>query len=290
MLLGIRLVTRRKIYPCFLIYNATLVREFVKAVFAVIMSHTALTNAAEGHLTAGKMNDAIVYTSATETAFFHNEINRLLILGEAIKCKRMRQTLDLIKCGGKVCIREYRKDRSEYLFLHNSIIACNVCHHGGCYTASGRIGVSANYNLFLIYETNETVIVLFGYDLAVICVFKRTLTKLSYYFLLYSLYKSVADSVVANDMIGCNAGLTAVNELSENNASGSEVDLSGFVYYARTLATKLQSYRCQMFCGGAHDFLAYLFAAGKEYFVKVTVEKIAVFLTSALYNTRPLRW
>ena len=62
------LIPHRKIEPCLFINDALVVCKGIEAVFSVIRSHAALSEAAESHFAGGKMDDRIVDTSAAETA------------------------------------------------------------------------------------------------------------------------------------------------------------------------------------------------------------------------------
>ena len=62
------LIANWKIQPCFLIYNAFIMCEGIKASFSVISSHTAGSETSESHFTGSKMDNGVVDTSSSEAA------------------------------------------------------------------------------------------------------------------------------------------------------------------------------------------------------------------------------
>ena len=62
------LVPHRQVQPSFLVYDALIVGEGVKALLPVVGSHAALAKAAESHFAGGQMDDGIVDTSAAKLA------------------------------------------------------------------------------------------------------------------------------------------------------------------------------------------------------------------------------
>ena len=85
------LITYRQIHPGFFIYNALIMGKGFKSFFTMIASHTAFSEPSKGQFTGCKMNDYIIDTAASESAFRGDFVYYSLILCKNIKCKRMSQ-------------------------------------------------------------------------------------------------------------------------------------------------------------------------------------------------------
>ena len=79
------------------------------------------------------------------------------------------------------------------------------------------------------------------------------------------------DRMMAQDIIGCNAGLSAVEIFPEYNPSCSEGNLCCGIYDTRTFSAKLQGDRSQVFGSMTKDFFSDRFSAGEKDFVKTLV-------------------
>ena len=63
----IRLITHRKIQPCFFIDNTFVMSKGIKTGFSVIAAHAAFAESPEPHFAGSKMNDYIIDTSPAES-------------------------------------------------------------------------------------------------------------------------------------------------------------------------------------------------------------------------------
>ena len=73
---------------------------------------------------------------------------------------------------------------------------------------------------------------------------------------------------VAENIIRCNTGLTAVKELTKHNAFCRKLYFCSSVNNTRAFSTKLQHNGSQMLCGVTKHFLTNRLASGKENEVK----------------------
>ena len=65
--------------------------------------------------------------------------------------------------------------------------------------------------------------------------------------------KSLFDTFVAENIVRSDAGLSAVEELAEDDASGSKGEIGRLIDYTRALAAEFQDSRCQIFRGMAEN-------------------------------------
>ena len=90
------------------------------------------------------------------------------------------------------------------------------------------------------------------------------------------LHRFVHINVIRGD-----AGLAAVHVLSEDDASGRQLDVCGFIHDARALTPQLQGERSQMFRRLLHHQLTHRLATGEEDKIKFLIQQVLIFLTTS---------
>ena len=115
------LIPHRKIEPCLFINDALVVCKGIEAVFSVIRSHAALSEAAESHFAGGKMDDRIVDTSAAETASRHHFSGSRTVACKDIESKGMRHGINIPYRLVQRIKGKDRHNRPEDLFLHHGV-------------------------------------------------------------------------------------------------------------------------------------------------------------------------
>ena len=80
------MITHGEIHPGFFVNDTFGMGEDVKAFFAVVSAHAALSDTAKSHFTCGKMDDGIVDTSSSVRDALGYFMNALPVLGKEVEC------------------------------------------------------------------------------------------------------------------------------------------------------------------------------------------------------------
>ncbi len=118
-----------------------------------------------------------------------------------------------------VIVWEDGQQRPEDFLLHDGIIIGNIAHYDRLNAQGGSIRGTAQNNLFLIYKAKNTVKMLFIDYLSVLRILKRFVGELPDSLLLKIFYEFLIYAAVAQNIVGGNAGLPAVQIFSEYNSS-----------------------------------------------------------------------
>ena len=76
----VRLIAHRQVEPRFFVDDGFVVRERIKAGFAVVSAHAAFADAAEAHFARREMNDDVVDATAAVTQLRQHAIDTLLVV------------------------------------------------------------------------------------------------------------------------------------------------------------------------------------------------------------------
>ena len=209
----------------------------------------------------------------------------LFIACEQIERKGLIFPLQLVNYRVKIVKRKDGHNGTEDFFTHDRIVVRYVIHNGGGYLTGIGLRASADDYLFFIYQSAKSCEMLFIDDLAVILVFKG-----GFAVLLFDLCAGGFDEVVlygslAEDVVGSNAGLTAVKIFSEHDTLCGKLYICARVYDTRAFSSKLQHGGSQMLCRAAKHLLAYRLTAREEHEIEFLIEKCGVF-SSAPHDHR----
>ena len=92
--------------------------------------------------------------------------------------------------------------------------------------------------------------------------------------------KSLFDTFVAENIVRSDAGLSAVEELAEDDASGSKGEIGRLIDYTRALAAEFQDSRGQIFRGMAENLFTDALTSGKKDHIEFLFEQSLIFAPS----------
>ena len=174
----IRLIPHRKIDPCFFIDDAFGVGEGFKPVFSVVASHAAFAAAAKSHVRGGEVDDGIVDTAAAKLTFCGHFLYIFFLFTEKIEGERTFHGIDPGDCFIQCAVSDDWQERSEDLFLHDSIFKGHVVKKGRSDLESIRIDISAKDYFFRIEQSSDAFKMFLVYDLSVGRIFQRLTAEL----------------------------------------------------------------------------------------------------------------
>src|SRR5699024_4994691 len=121
------------------VYDALIVCECIESCLAVVSAHTAFSEAAEAHLRGGKVDDGVVDAAAAEAAASGHFPCSLLVRGEDIQRQRMGHGIDPPDDFVQAVEYQDRHDRTEDLFLHDSVGEGHIVHDCGLDAQSAAV-------------------------------------------------------------------------------------------------------------------------------------------------------
>ena len=287
---AVRLVPHGEIHPRLFIHRALVMGKSLEAGPAEVGAHAAFSHAAKAHLRGGQMDDRIVDTAAAVLAAGGDQIYAGLGFGEQVQSQRL---LLFGQQGGDlpdVLKGQHRQHRAEDLLLHDGVRPSDIVQHGGRDAAGAFVGLAAADGLFPVDEAADAVKMLPGDDPAVVGVVQRTRPELQGDLLLDPGHQRVLYRPVAQHIIGCHAGLAAVEELAEDDALCRQRDLRAFVHDAGAFAAQFQHRRGEMLGALAKYLFAYRLTSGEEHQVELLVQQSGVFRSAAGDHRRLFGW
>ena len=122
-------------------------------------------------------------------------------------------------------------------------------------------------------------------DVAIVLIFQGILPELGANLPDQFFDQPVFHPDIAEDIVGSHAGLSAVQELAEDDTPGCRRDVRSAVYDAGALSAKLQGHRRQV-CGGLlHDEAAHRLTAGEKDVVEMLFQKCRIFRPSSGHHS-----
>ena len=129
--LPVRLIPHGKIQPQLFVYDTLVVREGVKAFFAVVGAHSAFAEAAEAHFAGGQVYDGVIDASAAEAAPGSDFPGGFFVFRKDVESQGMGKGIDPADGFLQGVIGQYGKHRTEDFLLHDGILESDIVHHGG---------------------------------------------------------------------------------------------------------------------------------------------------------------
>ena len=142
--------------------------EFRKSGLTVIAAHTAFSYTAKRHLTGSKMNQCVVDAATAKPAHLQNRFLHLFVFRKAVQGKRFGALIDPGECILKFFIRQYWQDGTKNLLLHGRIFPFYVIQHSRFDPQIFPVKISTTDHFILIYQTKQTVKMLFVNDLSIL--------------------------------------------------------------------------------------------------------------------------
>ena len=129
-LLRERMISERYVEKPRLFEHSLEVAERPETVLAVIPARTAVPDAAEGRTRRGDMEETVIDAPTAKRYLINYLLCSFPVLGETVKCQRLRLSLNL---GDKILervVRDDGKDRAENLFRHDGRIFSGINKDG----------------------------------------------------------------------------------------------------------------------------------------------------------------
>ena len=122
----------------------------------------------------------------------------------------MVEAVNLFNHNLIVGVRDNRKHRPEDFFLHYCIIVCHITHDDRRNLQPVLVRCAADNSLIFIYKSKNAVKMLLVDYLSIVGIVKRLGAELPYCLMLKIFYEFLIYAAVAENIVGCNAGLPTV--------------------------------------------------------------------------------
>lgn len=155
----------------------------------------------------------------------------------------MRHAIDIAYRFLQGIIGKDWHEGAEDLFLHYGVAEGCVVDNGGFDLQSSRICLSAPDHFIRIDQIRDSVEMFPVDNLSIILAFQRLFAVLSLNLLFDLFDQFVFDGAVAVDVVGSDAGLTAVQIFAEDDSLCSQFQVRALLHDAGALSAKFQSDR-----------------------------------------------
>lgn len=207
--------------------GTTLVRKDIKGALAVVVSNARRTSSAKRQVRDNKVNQRIVDNNTARAGVVQDVINRLLVLAEDIQRQGLITLVDILDTLDKTVNNHKGQDGSKDLALHQFVVLVNSQNQGRTDEQIVLVHLTTGNNraLGLVEKALETKEVRLVDDTAVrVGGLNRGAIELEDRGL-EGFDQLVLDTALDNQVVGRNAGLTAVEELAKGQATGRNRDI-----------------------------------------------------------------
>lgn len=197
--------------------GTALVRKDIERSFSVVVSNTGGTRASKGQVRHNKVDQRIVDDHSTRTRMVQDVINRLLVLAEDIQRQRLIPLVDVLHSLDQTFDHHDGQDWSKDLALHQLVVPINTQDQSWAHeqVIFFTLASSDDLALGLIEESLESLEMVLVDDTTV---GSRGLDRGSVKLLdggLEGFDEFVLDTTLDDEVVGCDAGLTTVEELAK---------------------------------------------------------------------------